>query len=1072
MGVFSQWKSNDIAFRQRHLSLRKALLTVLLALGCMLVMISVTTLGALSAYNDAHDAARHRQESMELMVEVHREVDLLSRLVSSYVTTANPRYLIYYYDILAIREGSKPPLQGVSATYWEEVVSGMRSYVPPPPGQGDPLVQRGSRLGFDAAEQAILQRVFQITDEMKEVEQVAFAATQGLYDPVKREMVSEAEPQTEFANTLLHEPYYLKHRADLAIAVAELSAQVDQRTKVALVHAGETLWLWIIIALMLLVWAVFVLIFGYYYLKRNLLAPLTSLHQTALALAEKSYGQRVGDIHGVEEVHALATTIDSMATAIEADLAQRELVQRALRQARARAEVAAETKAIFLANMSHEIRTPMNAIIGMAYLALKSGLPARQHDYVSKIHVAAKSLLGILNDILDYSKIEAGKVALEAVRFDLEEVVQNALLMVQEKVEEKGLELILDFQPSPTLSCLVGDPLRLGQVLINLLSNAVKFTEQGHVRLRIVETTNDASRAVVVFYVEDTGIGMTREQQGRLFSDFTQADGSTTRKYGGTGLGLAISRRLVLAMSGDLQVESAFGVGSTFRFTVEVPVVSDDVTDRGRQQALPVRRALVVDDYPAARESMVKLLCGMGCSDVDSVGSGEDALLRFMDSGNESGGYDLLIVDWLLPDMTGGELIKRLSSTAAGLPDRVIVVSSTDPALMRQEAVQDGITEVVQKPLMPAQLTRICCEAVEVVRRDAPSHPLPRRMARVLEGMNVLLVEDNVMSQEVACEMLRDWGAHVELANNGQEALDCVAANAPEHFAVVLMDIEMPVMDGREATLRLRGDSRYADLPIIAMTAHVVGHGMNDNLAQGVSAYIAKPFEPEVLLTMLQRLWHGIETNGTSAPRLPEDGDALFVQALKGIAAIDAGILLRRFAGRTPFLKRALRQFADDYQNWLESVEVNLAQGAVDVARRQVHTLKGLAGTFAMTSLQSALVVLESALIEGGGVDAELGEVRAHLSALLPMLKGLSVAHGEMPDGEAEPVESVLGRLRKQLHEGDGEAEELWRHNKGRLAVLFNPRQVAAIDYAIGQWNFAEALDILDCFERKSGGAL
>ncbi|WP_295003312.1 response regulator [uncultured Dechloromonas sp.] len=1047
-------------------------MTVLLALGGMLVMISVATLSALSAYTDAHEAARHRQESMELMVEVHREVDLLSRLVSSYVTTANPRYLIYYYDILAIREGSKPPLQGVSATYWEEVVSGMRSYMPPPPGQGDALSQRGSRLGFDAAEQAILQRVFRITDEMKEVEQVAFAATQGLYDPVRKEMVSEAEPQTEFANALLHEPQYLKHRADLAIAVAELSAQVDQRTKQALVQAGEKLRRWIIVALMLLVWSVFVLIFGYYYLKRNLLAPLTSLHRTALALAEKSYGQRVGDIHGVEEVHSLATTIDSMATAIEADLAQRELVQRALRQARARAEVAAETKAIFLANMSHEIRTPMNAIIGMAYLALKSGLPARQHDYVSKIHVAAKSLLGILNDILDYSKIEAGKVALEAVRFDLEEIVQNALFMVQEKAEEKGLELILDFQPSPALRCLVGDPLRLGQVLINLLSNAVKFTERGHVRLRVVETANDAARAVVAFCVEDTGIGMTPEQQGRLFGEFTQADGSTTRKYGGTGLGLAISRRLVLAMSGDLQVESRFGVGSSFRFTVEVPVVSDDAPDGLSQQALPVRRALVVDDYPEARESMVRLLRGMGCPSVDGVGSGEEALLRLMDGGDESEFCDLLIVDWLLPDMTGGELIERLSSTAAGLPDCVIVVSPTDPALMRQEAVQDGITEVMQKPLMPAQLARICREVADGVGRDVPPHAAPRVAARVLEGMNVLLVEDNAMSQQVACEMLSDWGAHVELAGNGQEALDCVAAHAPEHFAVILMDIEMPVLDGREATLRLRWDRRYADLPIIAMTAHVVGHGMNDALAQGASAYIAKPFEPDVLLAMLQRYWRGVGANGASSPRPFADSDALFVQALRDVGAVDSGILLRRFAGRIPFLKRALRQFADDYQSWLEAVEANLAQGDMDTARRQVHTLKGLAGTFAMTPLQSALVVLESALMEGGGFEAELGEVRAHLSALLPALKGLSFAHGEVPDGDAEPLEAVLERLRKQLHEGDGEAEELWRQNKERLAVLFNPRQVAAIDYAIGQWNFAEALEVLGCFERKSGGTL
>ncbi len=308
-------------------------------------------------------------------------------------------------------------------------------------------------------------------------------------------MVSEAEPQPEFANRLLHESRYLKLRADLAIAVAELAAQVDLRTRESLVTAGDKLQKSIVIALGFLIGAVAVLLFGYLYLRRHLLAPLTAMHRTAIALAEKSYGQRVGDVQGVEEVHALATTLDTMAAAIEADLQQREQVQRALRQARARAEVAAETKAIFLANMSHEIRTPMNAIIGMAYLALKSGLPPRQHDYVSKIHAAARSLLGILNDILDFSKIEAGKVVLEAVRFDLEGVIQNALFMVQEKAENRGLELMLDFRPVPTLRYLVGDQLRLGQVLINLLSNAVKFTEQGHVRLRVLtaERGDDSS---------------------------------------------------------------------------------------------------------------------------------------------------------------------------------------------------------------------------------------------------------------------------------------------------------------------------------------------------------------------------------------------------------------------------------------------------------------------------------------------------------------------------------------------------------------------------------------------------
>jgi two-component system sensor histidine kinase/response regulator len=443
-----------------------------------------------------------------------------------------------------------------------------------------------------------------------------------------------------------------------------------------------------------------------------------------------------------------------------------------------------------------------------------------------------------------------------------------------------------------------------------------------------------------------------------------------------------------------------------------------------------------------------------------------------MESSGELRAYDLLVVDWLLPDMTGGELIDRLLSKGGRLPECVVVVSASDPALLRQEAVQSGITEVVQKPLMPGQLARICRAVKDGRQIDAPQHAMPRLAARVLEGMNVLLVEDNLMNLQVACEMLRDWGAHVEVAGNGQEALDCVAAHPPEHFAAILMDIEMPVMDGREATRRLREDSRYINLPIIAMTAHVVGYGVNDTLAQGVSAYVAKPFEPEVLLSMLLRYWGGpLDYCGPpSWPSIPEDCER-FVQVLMGIDAIDSAVLLRRFAGRVRFLKRALRQFADDYANWSVSLERSLALGEIEVAGRQVHTLKGLAGTFAMSSLQSGLVVLESALKEGVNPEGELRQIREQLSSLLPALAALPADLANEADGAApESLTAVLERLRTQLHEGDGEAEELWRQNKERLTVFYNPRQVAAIDYAIGQWNFAEALDILGRFEQGTGG--
>jgi signal transduction histidine kinase/DNA-binding response OmpR family regulator len=1051
------------------MNLRKAFFSVLIALAGVLALIAGATLGALSAYDDARDAARHRQDSMALMGSVRHEVDLLSRLVSSYVSTANPRYLIYYYDILAIREGTKKAPDSVPETFWEQVIGGTIAYVPPLPGLGVALAERTGLLGFDAGEVAILRRVFQVTDQMKQVEQIAFAATQGLYDPVKREFVSEAEPQRDFANSLLHEARYLKLRAELAIAVDELTSQVDQRTTKNLGRAGEHLLLWIIAALLLLLGAGVVMVLSYGYLKRHLLAPLTALHRTATALAEKSFSERVGDLKGVEEVQALAVTIDSMAAAIEADIAQRELVQRSLRQARARAEVAAEAKSIFLANMSHEIRTPMNAILGMAYLALKSGLPPRQHDYVSKIHTAARSLLGILNDVLDFSKIEAGKVALEAVPFDLELVVQNALFMVQQRAEGKNIELILDFQPTRNMQHLVGDPLRLGQVLINLLSNAVKFTETGHVRLIVGERSSDKLTSTIVCRVEDTGIGMTAEQIGRLFQEFSQADGSTTRRYGGSGLGLAISKRLLAAMGSEIRVESEVDRGTVFHFAMQLPLEPSSEESGDAAAMIECKRALVVDDYHPARESMATMLLAMGCAAVDQSPGGLDALARLTRASNDGWAYDLLLLDWLMPDMSGGELIEALHSRGISLPARTLVVSVADASLLRQEVDHKGVVDVVQKPLLPNVLRRIFGSGMEMEPTARLEHLIPH--PGCLQGMSILLVEDNELNQQVAGEILRGWGASVDIAANGRIALDILSAEGAGHYALVLMDLEMPVMDGREATRRLREEERFHDLPIIAMTAHVAGHGMKDGLAKGVNGYIAKPFEPEELLAMVQPYWRGL-LGHVLPPADPGEVDRSFIAAIAAIPQIESAVLLRRFEGRLPFLARTLRRFAEDCDGWSDRLDVTLAQGDLEAAQRQVHSLKGLAGTFAMGRLQSALYDLEN-VIKGGVVEpfGEIAEVDAQLQ---PLLVGLERMPASLSDSVAaaddRPIEVVLALLREQLGGGDGEAEEVWRMNKGRLVGLYSPRQVAAIDHAIGQWDFDQALHILDNANQGGGG--
>ena len=1044
------------------MNLRKAFLAVSLALTCMLVLIGGVTFGALGAFNEASSAARHRQNSMALMSEVHHEVGLLGRLVSSYVSTANPRFLIYYYDILAIREGSKPRPEELPATYWEQVIAGTKAYEPTTHGEVLPLVERTGRLGFDAREQTVVRRIYQVTERMKQIEQIAFAATQGLYDPDSGEFVSEAEPQRQFAADLLHQAPYLKLSADLALAVEELSSFVDQRTTQNYDRASQRLQDWIFSALVLLFGACGVLLVSYRYLQKHLLDPLTALHGTAIALAGKSFSERVGDVQGVEEVQSLATTIDGMAAAIEAELQHRAGVEQALLDARARAEVATEAKSIFLANMSHEIRTPMNAILGMAYLAMKSGLTPRQHEYVAKIHSAARSLLGILNDILDFSKIEAGKIALEETPFELEQVVQNALFMVQQRAEAKHIELILDYRLPGRSYMLLGDPLRLGQVLINLLSNAVKFTEHGHVRISISETAKADTMAELAFSVEDTGIGMKPEQLGRLFKEFTQADGSTTRKYGGTGLGLSISQRLVQAMGGEIGVESTLGRGSIFHFSIRVPQVASAVPSEVVEYNF-CQRALVVDDYLAAAASMADMLRRVGCPQVDLAANGDLALSSLRMAKEAGVPYDVLLLDWDMPGLSGAALLDAIA--AGGLePARTLVVSAFDNVLLRAEIDSPALRDVVQKPLLPSVLYRFFQSGG--ARGAALAPPDCVHSAGVLNGMQILLVEDNEINQQFATEILRDWGAMVDVAANGRIALDLLFAQAPDYYAVILLDLEMPVMDGRETVRRLRADARFAQLPVFAMTAHTLGRQLQEALAQGVNGHIAKPFEPDELLRLLFPYRREVVPHLLAAaepPAAQQTTEEAFTSFLKRIDEIDSEVLLRRFGQRIAFLNKALQRFVEESQVFSIKIKKALQDGDRETAHRHAHSFKGLAGTFAMNALQAALLELEKKLDANSSAPSdEMAVVDDRLQVLLGKLAGMPGGRENTlsPAANGQAAE-VVAQLRHLLSESDGEAEELWRNKKGRLVGIYSPLQMATIERAINDWNVDDALAAL-----------